>query len=271
MNKRKNRTTIIWPHFGKSIEIARLDSRDGFFSFFDSKGEPIIPTHIEIGGGYNRKKGKPKVINQVKTNSTLIDLNPNAALKNFDWLFAIDTNTITYDNSVIAISCSIFAEVNLSAPTTHLGTTNQNWETKVVPQDAFIFRNPKVNPEIVGWEELINRVQQSLKFVYGKKIGIIVDSELKLLGPINRREAPILGNHYLPKDFELLYASSDVGAEYPHNKLLRICDKTSFRILNYISKHPKIISNIEKFQNPFIDGLTTLPSTLVHKLSGYAN
>lgn len=271
MKKKKKRAPIIRPHFGKHVEIARLDARDGIFSFYDSNGERVIPTHAEIGDGYNRKSGKLKVINLVKTNGARIDLNPNAALKQFDWLFAIDTNTRKHDNSVIGISCSILAEVSIREPTMGPGIANQEWAAKVVPQAAFVFRNPGVNPEIVGWEELINRIRQSSKFVSGKKVGIIVDSELNLIGPINRREAPILSDHYLPEGFELLYASSDVGAGYPHNKLLRICDRTSVRVWNYLSENPELIGNIENFQNPFIDGFTTLPSTLVFKLSGYAN
>jgi len=270
LSKKKKRAPVISPHFGKHVEIARLDLRDGIFSFYDSNGERVIPTHIEIGDGYHRESGKLKIINQVQTNGARIDLNPNVALKQFDWVFAIDTNTRTHHDSVIAISCSVFAEVSLNEPTPRLGVVNQDWAAKVVPQDAFIFRNPKVNPELVGWQELINRVRQSSEFVSGRKIGIIVDSELDRIGPINRREIPILGNHYLPQGFELLYASSDVGAEYPHNKLLRICDRTSSRVWDYIFEHPELIDNIKYLENLFIDGSTTLPSKLVYKLSGYA-
>jgi hypothetical protein len=269
VSKKKKRAPIILPHFGKHVEIAHLELRDGTFSFYDSNGQRVIPTHAEIGDAYNRESGKPKIINRVQTNGALINLNPNAALKHFDWLFAIDTNTRTHGDSVIAISCSMFAEVTLREPTLRLGVATQDWAAKVVPQAAFVFRNPKVNSELVGWEELINRVRQSAEFVSGRKVGIIVDSELDRIGPINRREIPILGAYYLPDGFELLYASSDVGAEYPHNKLLRICDRTSSRVWDYVSEHPELVDNIEYFENPFIDGSTTLPSTLVYRLSGH--
>lgn len=270
MSKKKKRVPIISPHFGKHVEIARLDLRDGIFSFYDSNGERVIPTHAEIGDAYNRESGKLKIINRVQTNGGRIDLNPNAVLEQFDWLLAIDTNTREYDDFVIAISCSVLAEVSLSKPTSRRGGIYQDWAAKVVPQAAFIFRNPQVNPELIGWQELINRVRQSSEFVSGRKVGIIVDSELDQIGPFNRRGTPILGDHYLPEGFELLYASSDVGAEYPHNKLLRICDRTSSRVWNYVSEHPEIVDKIEKVENPFIDGSTTLPSTLVYELSGYA-
>lgn len=269
-SKKKQRGPVISPHFDKHVEIARLDLRDGIFSFYDSNGKPVIPAHVEIGDSYLRESGKLKIINQAKTNGARIDLNPNEALKQFDWVFAIDTNTRTHNDSVIGISCCVFAEVSLSQPASRLGVVNQDWAAKVVPQAAFIFRNPKVNPELVGWQELINRIRQSPEFTSGRKAGIIVDSELDRIGPINRREIPILGNHFLPHGFELLYASSDVGAEYPHNKLLRICDRTSSRVWDYISEHPEHIANIQYLENLFIDGSTTLPSKLVYELSGYA-
>lgn len=194
-SKKKQRGPVISPHFDKHVEIARLDLRDGIFSFYDSNGQPVIPIHVEIGDGYHRESGKLKLINQIQTSGIRIDLNPNAAFKEFDSVFAIDTNTREYDDSVIAISCSVFAEVSLNEPTSRLGVVNQDWAAKVVPQDAFIFRNPKVNPEPVGWQELINRVRQSPEFVSRKRIGIIVDSELDRIALINRREIPIIGNH----------------------------------------------------------------------------
>lgn len=165
MSKKKKRVPVISPHFGKHVEIARLNLQDGILSFYDSKGERVVPTHAAIGDAYNRKSGKLKTINQVQTNGARIDLNPNATLEQFDWLFAIDTNYREYGGFGIAISCPILAQVSLSKPTRHREGLCQDWAAKVVPQAAFVFRNPQVNPELIGWRELINRVQQSSEFV----------------------------------------------------------------------------------------------------------
>lgn len=270
MNKKKQRIPIISPHFDKHVEIAGLDLKDGIFTFYDSSGKKIIPISITIGDSYTRESGKTKILNQIRTNNDQINLNPNANLDNFDWLFAIDTNTKEYNDFKLSISCSAFLKIELEEPELNKETANQKWAAKVTMQAAFIFRNPTVNPEVVGWQELINRIRQSPEFKDTLKIGIIVDSELEALSQFNRREQPIIGDHFLLEKFELIYASSDVGPEYPHNKLIRICDNTANNIWDYLLKHPDVINDIEKLENLFIDGCTTLPSTVVHRLSGYA-
>lgn len=270
MNKKKKRVPIISPHFGKHVEIAGLDLKNGIFSFYDSSGEKIIPASITIGNGYTRESGKTKILNQIRTNSDQINLNPNANFDNFDWLFAIDTNTREYNDFIISISCSAFFKIELEEPELIKDTANQKWAAKVTMQAAFIFKNPTVNPEVVGWQELINRIKQSPEFKDTLIVGIIVDSELGALSQFNRREQPIIGDHFLPDNFKLIYASSDVGREYPHNKLIRICDSTANKIWDYLLKRPEVINNMKDLDNLFIDGSTTLSSTVVHGLSGYA-
>jgi hypothetical protein len=269
VNKNKTRFPVISPHFVENVEIARLDLQGDILSFHSSKGECVIPTHVSVGDAYIRESGKLKVINQVQTSGARIDLNPNVAIGLFDWLFAIDTNTRECDGSVVSISCSVLADVSLASPTSRRGRMCQDWAAKVVPQPAFVFRNPQINSELIGWRELINRIQKSSAVASGSKVGIVVDSELGKIPSLNRRESPVLGDHHLPDGFELLYASSDVGAEFPHNKLLRICDRIGSRVWGYVSEHPEIIDSIERIESQYIDGSTTLPSTLVCELSGY--
>jgi hypothetical protein len=270
MNKKKKRIPIISPHFGKHVEIAGLDLKNGIFKFYNSSGENIIPASVTIGNGYTGESGKTKILNQIRTNNDQINLNPNANFDNFDWLFAIDTNTREYNDFIISISCSTFFKIKLEEPELVKDTVKQKWAAKVTMQAAFIFRNPTVNPEVVGWQELINRIRKSPEFRDTLKVGIIVDSELGALSQYNRQEQPIIGDHFLPDNFELIYASSDVGREYPHNKLIKICDSTAKNIWDYLLKQPEVINNIEDLDNLFIDGSTTLSSTLVQKLSGYA-
>ncbi|MCU7818706.1 MAG: hypothetical protein KZQ57_07545 [gamma proteobacterium symbiont of Lucinoma myriamae] len=270
MKKKKQRIPIISPHFGEHVEIGGLDSKNGIFTFKDSSGNKVVPSSVTIGSSYTKESGKPKILNQINTNNEQINLNPNINFKNFDWLFVIDTNTKKYSESKISISCSAFFQIKLEEPKFKIGLATQDWHTIVSMQSAFIFRNPTVNPELIGWQELINRIKQSPEFNETLKVGIIVDSELDNLSKINRYEIPIIGNHFLPNNFQLIYASSDAGAEYPHNKLIRICDNTGNKIWDYLLQREEYIKNMENLNNLFIDGSATLSSEIVHKLSGNA-
>jgi hypothetical protein len=269
MNKKKKRIPIISPHFGKLVEISRLDLSNGIFRFYNSRGEEIIPASITVGDSYERESGKTKILNQIITDNNQINLNPNANLGNFDWLFAIDTNTRKYKDFTISISCSNYFKLKLEEPGLFKGNVKQGWTARVAMHPAFIFRNPTVNPEVIGWRDLINRIINSPEFKDALKVGIIVDSELAALSQYNRQEQPIIGDKYLPNNFKLIYASSDVGQEYPHNKLIRICDNTANKIWDYLLKQPEIINSIQDLDNLYMDGSTTLSSTLVHNLSGY--
>lgn len=77
----------------------------------------------------------------------------------------------------------------------------------------------------------------------------------------------MIGDHFLPKNFQFIYAS-DKGTEYPHNKLIKICDSTGNKIWNYILDREEVVNGIENINNLFIDGFTTLSSEIVNELSG---
>lgn len=264
MKKKKKRIPVISPHFDGHVEIGGLDLKDGIFTFKDSKGNKLIPKAITIGESYTKKSGKPKILNQIEADRNQINLNPNANLEGFDFLFAIDTNSKKHNGVNIAISCSVFFQIDLKDYKSTKGAVTQDWHAKVKMQDAFIFRNPTVNPELVGWQELVNRIKKSSEFNERLKIGIIVDSELDKLNTINRHETPIIGDHFLPNNFQLIYASSDSGMEYPHNKILKICDSSANRVWKF--QKEKIIKDMEDLNNLFIDGSSVLPADIVYKL-----
>lgn len=267
MKKKKERNPIISPHFGEHVEIGGLDLKDGIFTFKDSNGNKVVPKSVTIGDSYTKKSGKPKILNQIEADKNQINLNPNANLQVFDVLFVIDTNTKKHNGVDIAISCSALFQLDVKDKKSTKGVVTQNWHAKVTMQSAFIFRNPTVNPELVGWQELINRIKKVSEFNDPLKIGIVVDSELDKLCRINRRETPIIGDHFLPNNFQLIYASSDSGMEYPLNKLLKICDSAANRIWRFHEE--KIINDMEDLNNLFIDGSTVVSAEIVHKLKGH--
>lgn len=264
MKKTKPRTPIISPEFEGHVEIGGFDENDGIFTFKDSNGNKVVPNSITISDSYPKQSGKPKILNTIRTENNQINLNQNDNLSNFDWLFSIDTNYKKHNESVISISCSSFFILDLKEPKLVKGIAKQDWHAKVIMQTAFIFRNPTVNPELVGWQELINRIKKNPEYRDNLKIGIVVDSELGNLNKINNHEMPIIGEHFLPANFHLIYASSDAGADYPHNKIIRICDKVANAIWKHIMENNEILNDMEDLDNLFIDGSMTLSSKIVH-------
>jgi len=267
LKKKKKRISVISPHFGEHVEIAGLDLKDGIFTFKDSNGNIVVPKSVTIGDSYTKKSGKPKILNQIEADNNQINLNPNANLQFFDWLFVIDTNDKKYNESKISISCSAFFQLDLKDYKSIKDITTQDWHAKVTMQSAFIFRNPTVNPELVGWQELINRIKQTPEYKDSLKIGIIVDSELDKLPQINRQDIPIIGDHFLPNNFQLIFATDKSNMDSPLNKLLRICDRTANRIWELHEE--KIINDMEDLNNLFIDGSTVLSAEIIHKLMGH--
>lgn len=86
--------------------------------------------------------------------------------------------------------------------------------------------------ERFGWSFVCKSIigQSSEDFV-----GLIVDSDLKRIPFINRREEPIQDNFYLPDRFELLYASSDPGDRYIANDLLKLCDRNTREVAKLVA------------------------------------
>jgi len=266
MKKKKSRHPIISPSFDKHVEIAGFDLTNGVFSFLDANGDKLIPETVTIGDGYQRDSGKAKVINQVEVSGDNINLNPNDRLHSYDWLFAIDTNKKDYNGISISLACSAFIDIELEELKSIDGVMKQNWDAKMVVQDAYVFSNPKINPELIGWQELTNRIIRTDAYNDKLRIGIIVDSELGELKKINRRERPLVGNAFLPGNFEFVYASSDVGQEYPHNKCLKLCDTTANTAWKYLIKNHEIIDNMVKDTNEYVDSGVILKAGLMQEL-----
>jgi len=267
MNKKKKTRSIIFPSFRKNTEIGAFEEKDGRFIFKDSNGKEIIPTSIKVGESYERQNGKLKVISKINTNVEKINLNPHTNNLNYDWLLSIDTNSKQYDNKKISISCSAFINLTFDEPFQIKKDLKQKWDINFKYLDAFVSINPKVNPELIGWQILINWILASSNYNNSLKVGIVVDSELGNLSDFNEGKKPFLGDIFLPKNFELIYASSDVGKDGPNNKMISICDKAANKVWGYIMKNPDILNNLENVNHVFLDGSTIVNADLVYNLN----
>ncbi len=170
-----------------------------------------IKTHSFTGIKRENKPGF-KVITKF-TDTNISGLGANAAP--FTHLFAIDTNSIVSKNR--SLSCGIACEIHEGA--LHLVKCFPDY-TKVE------------NPEKINWVRFIKDIQQKPAYSPSHYFGIIVDSDLGSLSAINKREAPILDDFFLPENIQLIYASSDKKNDTFLNEAISYCDKIAKQVLD---------------------------------------
>lgn len=220
--ERKPRTEAIYATTsGPVTEIALwCDADTGRLSF----ETPVEKTFHEVT--YERKS-RPKVVNRTPILGPELPTGYNQALRDFDPLIAVDTNT------------RIVGQQNLSVTGIVLGL----WATD--PKDgspAIAYHTPfciefaelREPREKVGWFMALGELQRRGHLSRDGNAALVVDAYLEQLASINARKTTLVGPFYLPKGVTLLYASSDVGAEYVANKLLRAADRVSTQVLDYL-------------------------------------
>ncbi len=265
MNK-KQRKQLLIPSFKENTNIGGFHEEDGIFSFKDPKGKIIIPTSMFVAETYLKNNGKFKVLSQIPTRNERINLNTFQNNLNYDWLLVIDTNSKEYNGKKISVSCSAFFTISLDEPKKNKGSWEQSLEISFQLLDAFIAINPKINPEILGWLIIIDWVLKAKRFKKSYKVGIIVDSLLDKIPNINRRKETIIENYFLPPNFELIYASSDVGKDNPNNKMITICDRMANKVWEYILKNPEVLNNnLENIDN-HMDASTIVDANTVYNI-----
>lgn len=155
---------------------------------------------------YERSK-KPKVVFAIFQffGSRSISLDPSQELARYDRVFAIDTNC-----KQIAVTTAMEAyrpAYGARSPIRKLFTAE--------------FAPSTPTPEREAWLDFIRLYDAGSHL----KHCLIVDSELDSLIKINAHEQPILPAAYLPSNWQLNYASSDVSDDFLAVRMLKSCDK----------------------------------------------
>lgn len=236
---RKPRVVTIDFDFGKPVALSGFSiSSDRIVPLSNAK--PVHPASTTICASYERPKG-PKVLNKAGSLHDEITFNPDIALSKFDLIFAVDTNTVDVDDQKLSITCVVLCRFE---------RTSHHLEAKFAPINCLEFRNVRGNPEVVAWVKTIQLIRANPNFRDGIRIGLIVDSELGLLDEFNSRQKAILGDFFLPTNFQLLYATSDSGKEYLANTLLATCDKDATDMIDRITKNPSEFGSIPRTDSP---------------------
>lgn len=190
----------------------------------DGKLVPFSGTTAVSYGRKRKKKDTIKPITYGNVNPITLSLNPDLPLGQYDHIFVIDTNTIAHEDEKISVSAIIHGIIGPhDSVRREISYTLLCW---------FEFRNIKGKEENLAWAELIRAIGEDERFPECR-IGIVVDSDLGNIEDYNARKLPIYGDIYLPKNIELLYATSD-NADRITNKFMRMCDKKASELLEGI-------------------------------------
>lgn len=201
--------------------------------FFGSDGEVIVPRHVEVGIGHERKKPGLKVLNRRIAEPTDILRDPTEALMRFKTVLAVDTNTREINGARISVTACVLL-LGLRGDEHEPG----RWHATLVEQLAYEFHDARVSPELVGW---CHALQLAISTPVPVPAALIVDSELGRLSRFNRREEEILDGYTLPAGFELVFATRDGGAtEFATNAALAACDRRANSILDRIECDPAV-------------------------------
>ncbi|WP_207878181.1 hypothetical protein [Pseudomonas sp. 32_A] len=223
MSRKKDKNRIPRDHFvtGHATEIIKsltlnIDTITGIASILE-----LDPSTLRSEISYQRQNGKDKVIysTPAKGFSALNESHLDQLKKQFDYLIAIDTNTIEKPERTQGCRVSVCAS---SAINQSLDSLPENVQSTPVAAYLIVDPGPTVNPEPLGWHLNISRLI-TIPALNSKKIGVIVDSELGLLPEINARKTPYYGEHILPENMTLIYASSD-KPETLANQMIKHCD-----------------------------------------------
>ncbi|EAQ63079.1 hypothetical protein MED121_24030 [Marinomonas sp. MED121] len=204
-------------------EVFSRVEKDEIITLFDKDGRQVTPDYVEVGLGYEKGNGKHKVTSRVRSNSELISTNLNVLLSRYDLLYAIDTNKKRIDGIDYCVSCRMAIHMERRGP--------QQWFLTNTRLPSFIFTNPTVHEELIGWSQFI---EQENMCSNPKSIGIVTDHNFGYMPSYNLREKKILDDQYLPSNVELLYASAERDLTSPLNKAIKQCDADSNFLLKQI-------------------------------------
>lgn len=228
--KKKPREEGIIAKFSKSEIITNLENTtDGRIKIY-SQNRELIMQDIVSQVSYKRNSGKPKIVNQAKLDEfpSLLQWHPHFFLNNYHAIFAIDTNTKDIGNKKISVACYSWLE--------NKGKNENGGITcNCVILGYYCYENLEPGTaEKVSLVKLIKNIQNDTFYNAEYKIAIVTDHGLENIEKINKRDLPIIDNEYLPLNFDILYASVDVGKEYLLNKLIADCDREANNLFEKI-------------------------------------
>lgn len=147
-----------------------------------------------------------------------------------DAMYAVDTNYRIVDNAAkIKVCVGVSGKIQLKKYKDYPSGGS------FVHGTSFVFFTKYENPELISLHWLIHEIEENKKSLHPEKIGIILDSDYEKQDLFNNVEIPYIGKHYLPPDFSLIYAASDSCGGHLANKMIKLCDRESKKVLHSLT------------------------------------
>lgn len=203
----------------------------------DAQGRVIIPevdpASIQRRLTHERAGKHDKVIYAAPATDFTLDASHWGELvQHFDYLMAVDTNTLKERRNGIRISvCSIYC---FSSELSRLGPNDRamHVESYLICDTS---EDSSASHEPLGWHLAISR-HTVLARQANKRVGLISDHDLGKHADINAGRAAYFDGIVLPPRVKLLYASSDKADNFA-NQLIGYCDAAATKILAKLSKY----------------------------------
>lgn len=182
-----------------------------------------------------RKDKGDKVIVSVPANDFSLSRSHFEELKSrFDYLAAVDTNTIADINGPVRLAGYAVSACTISVIAEALSTLHSEIRFQPLASYLILDTAAAIKHEPLGWHLALKHMDTP--FLRCQRLGMIVDSDLgKHLG-INSQKLPYFGNHVLPTNTSLIYASADRSDTLP-NQMIKYSDNIAGQVLTHFKKN----------------------------------
>jgi hypothetical protein len=149
----------------------------------------------------------------------------------YDYLAAVDTNTLKDKNGLVRYQGYAVSACALTVIAEPLQTLTDVARYSGLVCYLILDSNPapEIKHEPLGWHLALKHM--ATPFLQTKRIGVIVDSELRDHLKINTRQGPYYGDHILPAHTTLIYASAD-KSETLSNQMIKHSDAFAKQVLS---------------------------------------
>jgi len=223
----KNRTNWVYGRVADEVTSINVNY-DPLSDSFSIDGLDVSSINHVVS--HERDSGKDKVISSlpVGVNSFSMLSFEEQLAKSFDYLVAVDTNTLREPVAGFYVSACVayFLEGELK---------RLKGSCDIVYLCSFLILNSEAptKPESLGWHLTMSKYM-SVDRVGNKKIGVIVDSELGDIPDINAGSLSYYQGFKLPSKVSLIYSSAD-KSEHLGNQMIKLCDAAASDVLRKFS------------------------------------
>lgn len=216
---RKQVTHSVTVDFGEKTKLDAVRIGPGGQIQMMSNNKIVTPQRAWTGSHRERQKGEKSLL-RVPISPEELTFGEVQALKKYNRVFCVDTNTKTINNTKLSIGC--IAECRF------IEYVHEPVFEYII-LGAIEFHNGPEKAENFSWHLLISAVMSSPDYSENDSYGIISDSDLGEHGAYNLREAPNFLDNVLPNNFTLIYVH-DKGQALS-NKVLGLCDREAGKML----------------------------------------